>query len=226
MVRGSRRRSPALLIACVALFAVLGGTVYAAAKIDGHTIKPKSLPGNRLALRSVASNRLKPGSIGAAQLTPGSVTGIQIDASTLGQVPSAVHADTADSARDAQSARYAVEAESAKRVNGHSAGCADGTRFFAGACWQIVSSQAALTAPTAARSCAALGGELPDALTLAAFAKESGVNLDEGGEWSGDIPTISGAGVFGVITVAPSGTIDYAPSESVKKYRCVIPLVT
>src|SRR4029077_14460915 len=87
--------------------ATLGGTVYAAGKINGHTIKVKSLPGNRLAIGSVPANRLKPGTIPSTQLAPGSiqgdrlapgsVTGVQVDVSTLGQVPSAVHGDTARS---------------------------------------------------------------------------------------------------------------------------------
>jgi hypothetical protein len=36
-----RRPSPALLVACLALFVALGGTVLAATKIDGRTIKVK-----------------------------------------------------------------------------------------------------------------------------------------------------------------------------------------
>ncbi len=59
MLKGLGRRTPALVIAGVALFAALGGTVYAAARIDGHSIKPKSMPGNRLALGSVPANRLQ-----------------------------------------------------------------------------------------------------------------------------------------------------------------------
>ena len=42
------RPSPALVISIIALFVALGGTVYAASKINGKTIKVKSLPGNRL----------------------------------------------------------------------------------------------------------------------------------------------------------------------------------
>ena len=98
MGKGLRRQAPALVIAGLALVAALSGTVYAAGKISGRTIKVKSLPGNRLAVGSVPGNRLKPGALRGSQLAPGSITGIQIDASTLGQVPSAVHAETAESA--------------------------------------------------------------------------------------------------------------------------------
>ncbi len=126
MGRELRRQAPALIVACVALVAALGGTVYAAAKIDGRAIKVKSLPGNRLALASIPANRLKPGVLpaaGSSLAATGSIAGAQIDTATLGQVPSAVHADIADSARDAETALNAVNAIDAVRVNGHSAGC-------------------------------------------------------------------------------------------------------
>ena len=136
MGRALRRPSPALVVSLIALFVALGGTVYAATKIDGKSIKPKSLPGNRLKLKSVAGNRLKPGAIGAGQLAPNSIGGKQINEANLGQVPNAVHADNADSAIEAQTALTAVNAVNATTVNGHSAGCSSKTQLFAGACWQ------------------------------------------------------------------------------------------
>ena len=236
MRRGIRGGPAALAIASIALFVGLGGSVYAAAKINGKLVKPKSLPGNRLMPESVPGNRLKPGSISSAQLAPGavsasqlalgSVTGVQIDVATLGQVPTAVHADSADSARDAQTALSAVNALDAQRVNGHSAGCQPDTRFFAGACWQTKHSDAAVPAPTAALSCANAGGELPNALQLAAFSQQPGIVLASGDEWTGDIPTISALDMYGVATVSVSGQIGFTASTASKKYRCVIPLVT
>jgi hypothetical protein len=218
-------RSPALVVACIALFAALGGTVYAAKKIDGHTIKAKSLPGNRLAPGSVPGNRLAPGAIPGSRLAPGSITGNQIDAATLGQVPSAVHADNADSAHDAETAMHAVSAVDATKVNGYSAGCAAGTRLFAGACWQLLSSEAAVSAPAAALSCAAQGGELPSDLALAAFSQQPGVALAPGDEWSGDIPSFSGPNVYAVVTASSAGELNFVASTASKKYRCVTPLV-
>jgi hypothetical protein len=52
-------------IALVALFAALGGTVYAAGLINGRRIAPHSLPGNRI----------KPGTITGKQVRAGSLTG-------------------------------------------------------------------------------------------------------------------------------------------------------
>lgn len=226
MGRGLRRQTPALLVAGIALVAALGGTAFAAAKINGKTIKVKSLPGNRLTPGSLPGNRLKPGALTGSALAPGSITGIQIDASTLGQVPSAVHADNADSARDAQTALNAVNAIDAVKVNGHSAGCQSSTRSFAGACWQSASSQAAVSAPVAALACATQGGELPSALALAAFSQQPGIELAAGDEWTGDIPAISGLDIYAVITVSASGQVNSAASSATRKYRCVIPLVS
>jgi hypothetical protein len=225
MVRALRRQWPALTVSCLALLAALGGTVYAAAKINGRSIKVKSLPGNRLALGSLPANRLKAGAIPGNRLAPGSITGTQIDVATLGQVPSAVHADNADSARDAETALNAVNALNAAKVNGYSAGCKSSTRLFAGACWQSASSETALTAPAAALSCATQGGELPSALALAAFSQQPGIALAPGDEWTGDVPVVSGADLYAVVTVSASAVINSAVSTSTKKYRCVIPLV-
>lgn len=225
MSRRIGRQAPALALAAIALAAAFGGTVYAAARIDGHTIKAKSLPGNRLALASVPGNRLKPGAIPGASIAPGSITGIQIDASTLGQVPLATHADAADSARDAETALNAVSALEAQRVNGYEAGCKAGTRPFAGACWQTGASPTALAAPDAAAACADQGGELPDALSLAAFSKQPGIGLAPEDEWSGDVTNVSGSDIYGVVIVASDGSVSSALSTATKKFRCVIPLL-
>ena len=225
MSRGLRRQAPALVLAGLALVAALSGTVYAAGQISGRSIKVKSIPGNRLAMGSVPGNRLKPGALRGSQLAPGSITGIQIDASTLGQVPSAIHAETAEAARDAETALQAANAENARTVNGYEAGCKTGTRPFAGACWQSSASDTALNAPAAAAACASLGGELPSALSLVAFAGQPGVTLGAGGEWSADIPVVSSEDVYAVATVTSEGKVTSAVSTATKRFRCVLPLV-
>jgi len=227
MRQGIRRVSPALVVSAIALFVALGGSVYAAkkARIDGRTIRVKSIPGNRLKPRSIAANRLKPGVLDGKPLAP--LTGADINELTLGQVPSAAHADSADvaqSAVDAQTALNAVNAVDAKTVNGHSVGCLPGTLPFAGGCWES-STSSPVNAPTAARKCAARGGALPEALQLAAFAEEPGINLDPGDEWSGDITNVSGLNAYGVVTVSAAGKLDYVLSTEVHAYRCVLPLI-
>lgn len=225
MSRGLRRQGPAIVIAVVALVAALGGTVYAAGKINGHAVKVKSLPGNRLAMGSVPGNRLKPGAVGKEQLAPDSITRVQIDMSQLGQVPSAAHAETAGSAEEAVKAKEAGKADEAKLVNGRRAECEAGTRYFAGACWQLFESATAMTAPSAAAACAQQGGELPEALALKAFAEEEGIELASGDEWTGDLTNVSGADLYAAVTVSSKGVVNSAVSSSTKKFRCVIPLV-
>jgi hypothetical protein len=230
MRQGIWRNSPALIVAAIALFVALGGSVYAAKKamLDGRAIRAKSLPGNRLELRSVPANRLKLGVLNTTAAIPTPLTGADINELTLGQVPSASYAERADYARsagDAQTAVDAVNAVNAQTVNGHSVGCLPGTRLFAGACWQGSPSVAAATAPLAAAECATQGGTLPDALELAAFAKQPGVNLHAGDEWSGDIPVVSGLNVYAVVTISSAGGVDSAVSSATNHYRCVIPLV-
>jgi hypothetical protein len=235
MSRGIWRQAPALAVAIAALVAALAGTVYAAAKINGHAIKVKSLPGNRLAPHSVPANRLKPGTIPSTQLAPGSipgdrlapgsVTGLQVDVSTLGQVPSAVHADTAEAAKDAETALNAGNAVNAQNVNGYHAGCKAGTRLFAGACWQMAASTSALNPAAAAGACANEGGELPDPLLLAAFSQQPNITLANGDEWTNDLTNMSGPNSYAAVTVSANGIVGYAAFNVTKKFRCVIPLL-
>lgn len=231
MQQGKRLPSPALVVAALALFVALGGTVYAAkkAKLDGRAIRVKSIPGNRVKPHSIAANRLKPNVLAGIEGHGGKIIGAEIDLQSLGQVPSAAHAETADraqSAADAETALNAVNAINATNVNGHTAGCLPGTTRFAGACWQTSPSETSLSAPAAASSCAAQGGTLPEALELATFAQEPGVILDKGDEWSSDITNMSGVDIYAVVTVSAAGNINFIGAANTRKFRCVIPLVT
>lgn len=222
---GDLGRRATLAIACLALFAALGGSVYAAKRINGHTIKVKSLPGNRLAVGSVPGNRLRPGAIPGGRIKPGSVTGAQIDVSTLGRVPSASYATSAGAAGEAVTALHAQSADEATTVNGRVAGCDGGTRPFAGACWQVERNEAPVSATAAAAACAGQGGELPAALPLAAFAQQPGITLAVEGEWSGDFAVVSGKDIYALVTVNTAASIESATSAETRKYRCVLPLV-
>lgn len=72
------------VIALVALFMALGGTVYAASgKISGSQIKPKSIPGNRIKAGSLTGTQLKAGSVTGTQIKAGSLTGTQIKTGSL-----------------------------------------------------------------------------------------------------------------------------------------------
>jgi hypothetical protein len=83
-----------------------------------------------------------------------------------------------------------------------------------------------VTAPAAALACATQGGELPSALSLAAFSQQPEIALAAGDEWSGDISSFTGPNAYAVATVSATAVIKSTLSTEAKKYRCVIPLVT
>jgi hypothetical protein len=219
-----RRQGPAFAVACLALMVALGGSVYAASRIDGHSVRPGSLPGNRLERASVPGNRLKPGTLRGGRIAPGSLTGKQVDAATLAKVPEAGHADSADTARTANTAISARVANEAGRINGHVAGCAAGLAFFAGACWEV---QASGPAPTveAAIMCASRGGELPSVLALVAFGRQAGIELAPAGEWSREIAIFSGGSGYAIAAVDQNGDVLAISHFESRPFRCVIPLV-
>jgi hypothetical protein len=83
IARFGRLLSFSNVVACLALFVALGGSVYAAGKISGKQIKRNSLPGNRLKPRTLPPNRIKPNSLTGHQVKANSLTGDQVDEKTL-----------------------------------------------------------------------------------------------------------------------------------------------
>ncbi|MDQ2629734.1 MAG: hypothetical protein M3Y75_01990 [Actinomycetota bacterium] len=81
------------VIACLALFIALGGSVYAAGKINGKQIKRNSLPGNRIKPKTIQPNRIKPKSLTGRQVKADSLGGAQINEKTLVGVSAAALAD-------------------------------------------------------------------------------------------------------------------------------------
>jgi hypothetical protein len=68
--RPNIRISPASLLALVALFIALGGVSYAAATIDGKSIRNSSVPGKKLKNKAITNKKVKPGTLAADRLTP------------------------------------------------------------------------------------------------------------------------------------------------------------
>lgn len=89
IVRARRLLTFSNVIACVALFVALGGSVYAAGKISGKQIKRSSLPGNRIKPKTIAPNRIKPKSLTGRQVKADSLTGAQINEKSLAGVSAA-----------------------------------------------------------------------------------------------------------------------------------------
>jgi hypothetical protein len=88
------RPSAAMFVACAALFAAIGGTSYAALMVTGANVVNGSLTGADVAKKSLGGNRLKKDTIGGSRVLE----------SSLGTVPSAAHATSADSALHADKA--------------------------------------------------------------------------------------------------------------------------
>ncbi len=90
------------VISTLCLFLVLGGGAWAATSL------PK---------KSVGTPQLKANAVTGAKVKNGSLTGADVDAATLGQVPSAAAAGTATNAGHATSADSAAHADSATRAD-------------------------------------------------------------------------------------------------------------
>ena len=83
-MKNVRRPSASLVISMLALFIAIGGSTYAATKINGKTLKNNSVAGKKLKKESV--------------------TGKQVKESSLGEVPSAANAANATNAGKAADA--------------------------------------------------------------------------------------------------------------------------
>jgi hypothetical protein len=86
-IRSIRRPSASMIVSCVALFAALGGSSYAAVKITGKEIANHTIRGVDVKKRSLGPATLKLDSLG----------GDQINESALGTVPNADTLDGLDS---------------------------------------------------------------------------------------------------------------------------------
>jgi hypothetical protein len=94
--RLSPRLTYANVMATVALFVALGGGAYAALRVPKNSVGTKQLKNGAVTNKKLAKN-----AVTGAKVAAGSLTGTQINASTLGTVPNATHAASADSASTA-----------------------------------------------------------------------------------------------------------------------------
>jgi len=78
----NHRPSPAMVVALIALFVALGGTGYAAVKLNGKNIKDNSIPGTKVRNRTLTGRNVKKDSL----------TGTEVRESSLRMVPSATRA--------------------------------------------------------------------------------------------------------------------------------------
>ncbi|HEX5610528.1 MAG TPA: hypothetical protein VFX45_10615 [Solirubrobacterales bacterium] len=101
-------------IALIALFISLGGTVYAAAKINGRTIRKASIPADRVKADSLTSLQINEQLLGTVpNAAKATIATRASQASQAGSATRATRAMRAEAAGSADSASTAVEAEHA-----------------------------------------------------------------------------------------------------------------
>ena len=94
-----KRITYANVMSSIAVFLVLGGaSAYAAKKIGSNEIKGNSITTGKIKKNAVTASKIKKNSITTAKIANGAVTGAKINFNSLGTVPNANHANTADTA--------------------------------------------------------------------------------------------------------------------------------
>jgi hypothetical protein len=101
----SKRPSPALAIALIALFVALGGSAYAVKKVGTKEIKANA----------VTAAKIKKSAITTPKIRNEAVTGAKVDEASLGVVPDAANAASAATAITSQNSVNAVNATNFSR---------------------------------------------------------------------------------------------------------------
>jgi hypothetical protein len=127
------------VVATIALFIALGGVSYAATQTPRNSVGARQLKNEAVSTAkikngAIAEGKIADSSITTSKLVDGAVAGAKVNSSSLGTVPSAAFATSADHAasadRAAQSSRaeraeeagFAYEAEDAESLGGKPAG--------------------------------------------------------------------------------------------------------
>ena len=108
-----RKPAPATVIALIALFVALGGTTYAATSLPANSVGAKQLRNG-----AVTNRTLHTGAVTGSKVAPNSLTGTEINSATLGTVPNATHAISADRATNAAHTTNADHATNADKLAG------------------------------------------------------------------------------------------------------------
>jgi hypothetical protein len=194
------RPSPAMAVACLALFVAIGGGAYAATRISTEDIKKEAVTGPKIAKRTIKSSRIANDTIKGKKLRDNTVEGTKINESTLGIVPNA------------------------DRVDGKHAACEAAQVQFLGQCWDNAP-RAAQTWIPAAQTCSSAGGYLPPADQLRGF-QQAGNALAATDEWTNDLTDVPTADTPHAVTVSNAGTVNFTNGATDSKgFHCVFPLV-
>ena len=122
MQASTRRPSPALVVAIIALIVSLTGTAWAVSALPKNSVGSRQLKSKSVTTGKIASN-----AVNGSKVANSSLTGQDIDLSKLGTVP------TAATAESAGRASALLDAEGKL----HSAGCPAGTVLVRGICFDV-----------------------------------------------------------------------------------------
>lgn len=108
--------------ATLALFVALGGSAYAVAQLPAGSVGSRQLKNNAVTTSKIKNNavrtsKIRNSAVTGAKVRRNSLTGADINESSLGQVPSAVAANTATTATNATNANHATTATRASASN-------------------------------------------------------------------------------------------------------------
>jgi hypothetical protein len=209
MQASTRRPSPALVIAIVALIVSLTGTAFAAKVIK----LPKNSVGSRqLKSKSVTTGKIANNAVTSAKVAAHTLTGQDINVAQLGTVPNATNATSAGNSNT---------------LGGHSASCPSGTTLIRGICFDLALNPPVNGAKAAANACASKGGWLPTPYEL--YAVRTVINLGSGVAPDfavADAYFLGGAGFAQkMVVIDGSGKLEQQEFEAPTKYICAYPLV-
>jgi hypothetical protein len=201
----TRRPSPALVIAVIALIASLMGTAYAA-KLGKNSVGSRQLKS-----KAVKTGKISNNAVTSVKVKNNSLTGADINVDKLGVVPtatSATHASNADTLGQ-----------------NHAANCPAGSTLIRGVCFDLALNGPVAGVKAAANSCAAKGGYLPTPMEL--YSVRTVINLGTGVAPNYAVADQYYADDFAykTITVDGSGKMEELPIESSTMFICAYALV-
>lgn len=212
----SRRPSPAMIVAVIALISALTGSAYVAVAKNGKRQLPKNSVGTKqLKNNSVKTGKLANNAVRSRNVQSRSLTGQDIRLGDLGTVPGATNA---------------AQAGNTGTVTGHSAACPGGTTLIRGICFDSASNGPVAGVKAAADGCAARGGFLPSAQEL--YSTRGVLNLGTGiGTDHQFTDTYYGTktpepnGTYRTVVINGTGAITEVDVNSTAEYVCAYSLI-
>jgi hypothetical protein len=208
----TRRPSPALIVAIIALIASLTGTSFAAVKLQRKNVKlhKNSVGTKQLKAKAVTTGKIANGAVTGAKVAANTLTSADINIGQLGTVPSASSTQTA---------------QNSNTISGHGASCPGGTTLLRGICYDLALNPVVGGVKAAANACAGKGGYLPTPMQL--YSIRSVINLGTGTapDYAVSDQYYADNFAYKTIVVDGSGKMEELPVESNTKYICAYELV-